>query len=101
MNQNPDLKSCERAVAGDPVTSILYRSQSTPALKVKYSNIVTPFYYPNSPNIARWSVTCLVDVDENADFMEQIEQLEKKENIKNSQTFKEDTYKDEEGSLRK
>ena len=91
----------QRPVAGQAVTSVLYKDAKTPKLKVKFSNVVTPFYYPNSPSIPRWSITCLLDSESTLDyeFMQKIEQLEAKENIQGSQTLKDDVMKDRDGQL--
>lgn len=91
----------ERPVAGQPVTSILQKDIKSPKLKVKFSNIVNPFHYPNSPTVPRWSITCLIEPEIDHDFIDRIEKLETRENVKNSNTLKDDTLKDREGQLLK
>jgi hypothetical protein len=96
MSKKP---SYEVPKVGQPVTSIIQTDARTPKLKVKFCNIITPFHYPNSPGVPRYSVTCVLDPEEHRDFIEKIIKLEKKENIIGSQTLKEDVFKDESGHM--
>lgn len=103
MQPNPDAKPpvYQRPVAGQAVTSILYKDAKTPKIKVKFSNIINPFRYPNSPTIPRWSITCLLDpgIESDHEFIGKIEKLEAKESIQGSQTLKDDVFKDREGQI--
>lgn len=100
MQPNPESKPVyQRPVAGQAVTSVLHKDAKTPKFKVKFSNVVNPFYYPNSPTIPRWSITCTVDPEVDAEFIQKIEKLESKESIQGSQTLKDDVYKDREGQI--
>lgn len=101
MQPNPDTKPpvYQRPVAGQAVTSILYKDAKTPKLKVKFSNVVNPFNYPNSPTVPRWSITCLLDPELDVEFISKIEKLEAKESIQGSQTLKDDVFKDREGQI--
>lgn len=101
MTNNPAAKPpvYQRPVAGQPVTSILYKDAKTPKLKVKFSNVVTPFHYPNSPSVPRWSITCLLDPEKDHEFISKIEKLEEKENIQGSHTLKDDVFTDRDGQV--
>lgn len=101
MQPNPDAKApiYQRPVAGQAVTSIIFQNAKTPRVKVKFSNVVNPFRYPNSPTIDRWSITTIFHPDKHFEFIGQIEKLEAKEDIKDSQTLKDDVIKDREGQI--
>lgn len=101
MSNNPDARPpvYQRPVPGQAVTSILLKDAKTPKLKVKFSNVVNEFYYPNSPTVPRWSVTCLLDPETDHEFISKIENLEAKENIQGSHTLKDDVYKDRNGQI--
>lgn len=53
----------------------------TPPLEIKFCNLVNPFYYPNSPTIPRYSVTCLVDPEIHKEFLKTIQTIEKNEKV--------------------
>lgn len=53
----------------------------TPLLVVKFSTLVRAFYYPNSPKIPRYSITCLIDPIKHKDFLEGIKAIEKNEEV--------------------
>ncbi len=91
----------QRPVPGQAVTSILHKQVKTPKIKVKFSNVVNAFYYPNSPTVPRWSITCLLDPDKEQDqeFIAKIERLESRENIQGSHTLKDDVFKDRDGQI--
>lgn len=51
-------------------------------MEIKFSNLIKPFYYPNSPHIARYSVTCAIDaVGEGEEFLKFISGVEKNEDV--------------------
>lgn len=56
----------------------------TPWVDVKFSTLVRPFYYPNSPQIPRYSITCLCDAEEHKEFLRGIQTIEKNEGAKTS-----------------
>lgn len=66
---------------GQPLITTISSSCVTPKLEVKFSSIFNPFYYPNSPKVPRYSVTCLVDPKKNSDFLLGIETIEKNEGV--------------------
>lgn len=53
----------------------------TPLLTVRFSTLVKAFYYPNSPQIPRYSITCIVDPIKHKDFLEGIKSIEKNEQV--------------------
>jgi hypothetical protein len=78
---------------GIPLITTVSSGCKTPILKIKFCNIVRPFYYPNSPTIPRYSVTCVVDPIEHKDFLkglQTIERNEKVESIIKNETVKND-----------
>lgn len=62
------------------ITTILKGMKTTP-LKIKYANIFKPYYYPNSPSIPRYSITLLINSEENAEDYEVINKIERSEGI--------------------
>lgn len=88
----------QRPIPGQPVTSILVKDARSPKLKVKFSNVFNPFFYPNSPTVPRWSITCLVCPDKDSQFAQFIQDLEEREKIKES-SLKEDVLKDRDGQI--
>ncbi len=99
MQTNQKAPVYQRPVSGQAVTSIIQKDYKSPKLKVKFSNIFIPFYYPNSPTVARWSVSCLVDPEIDQEFVQNISAIEEAENVQGSQTFKDDVYKDRDGQI--
>lgn len=78
---------------GQPLITTISSGCRTPILEIKFCNLVKPFYYPNSPTIPRYSVTCVVDPKENKEFLvgvQTIEKNEKVETIIKNETSKED-----------
>lgn len=55
----------------------------TPILPIKFCTLVKPFYYATSPNVPRYSLSCVVDPkkDVEAVFLSGIESIEKNEHI--------------------
>lgn len=66
---------------GTPLISTISSGCKTPLLDIKYCNLVKPFYYPNSPTIPRYSITCVVDPVQHKDFVKGIQTIEKNENV--------------------
>jgi hypothetical protein len=81
---------------GKPLISTISAECKTPVLEIKYSNIIMPFYYPNSPNIPRYSVTCYAEPVKHKNFLASIQAIEKNEGV--ASILKAD-YKKEEGEL--
>lgn len=71
--KNPD--------SGKPLLSTISSGCKTPPLEVKFSNLVRPFYYPNSPTIPRYSVTCIIDPIIHKEFLKGIQSIEKNESV--------------------
>lgn len=65
----------------------------TPLLEIKYCNLVKAFYYPNSPTIPRYSVTCLVDPAKHKEFLTGVQTIEKNEKVET--IVKNETVKEE------
>lgn len=68
-------------ITGQPLITTISSGCKTPILPIKYSGIVKPFYYPNSPLIARYSITCVLDPIKDKDFLHQIQTIEKNEGV--------------------
>lgn len=78
---------------GQPLISTISSGCKTPLLEVKFSNLIKPFRYPNSPTIPRYSVTCIIDPKIHIDFLhgiQSIENHEKVDSIIKNETVKED-----------
>jgi hypothetical protein len=67
--------------AGQPLISTISTGCKTPALEVKFCNLVKPYYYANSPTIPRHSVTCIVDPELHKEFLRGIQTIEKNEKV--------------------
>ena len=67
--------------AGTPLISTISTGCKTPILKIKFCNLLRPFYYPNSPTIPRYSVTCIIDAEEHKEFLKNIQSIEKNESV--------------------
>lgn len=66
---------------GTPLISVISSGCKTPLLDIKFCNLIKPFYYPNSPTIPRYSITCLVDPEEHKEFLRGIQTIEKNEKV--------------------
>lgn len=66
---------------GQPLMSVIVSGCKTPVLEVKFSNLIKPFFYPNSPNIPRYSITCVVDPKSNREFLSHIQSIEQNERV--------------------
>lgn len=67
--------------AGAGLTSVIISGLKTPIVPVKFCNLTKPFYYPNSPQVPRFSVTCLFDAAKTKDFIKTIQDIEKNEKV--------------------
>lgn len=77
--------------AGQPLITTISTGCTTPILKIKYSNLVRAFYYPNS-TIPRYSITCFIDPERDKDFIKGIQTIEKNEKVES--VIKNDTKKE-------
>jgi len=78
---------------GTPLLSTISKG-ITPIIEIKFCNLLNPFYYPNSPKIPRYSVTCVIDPEENREFLEGIQTIEKNEKVESSIIKFEDIKRD-------
>ena len=69
------------AKSGQSLVTVIASSCRTPILSVKYSNLVKPYYYPNSAKVPRYSVTCLANSEEHKEFISDIQSIEKNEKV--------------------
>lgn len=76
-----DKKIYKNPQAGVPLITTISCGCSTPMLDVKFCNLVKPFYYPNSPTIPRYSVTCIVDPAVHNEFLNGVQTIEKNEDV--------------------
>lgn len=77
---------------GQPLISTISTGCKTPLLSVKFCNLVKAFYYPNSPTIPRYSVTCVIDPEMHKDFLKGVQTIEKNEGVET--IIKNDTTKE-------
>lgn len=61
--------------------SVIMPGCKTPVLEVKFSNLIKPFFYPNSPNVPRYSITCVIDPIKNKDFLKSLQDIERAEKV--------------------
>lgn len=66
---------------GQPLITNISSGCRTPILDVKFCNLLKAFYYPNSPTVPRYSVTCVVDPYEHPEFIKGIQTIEKNEKV--------------------
>lgn len=66
---------------GQPLITTISSGCKTPILDVKFCNLVKAFYYPNSPTVPRYSVTCVVDPELHKEFLKGIQTIEKNEKV--------------------
>ena len=76
----------------EAVANTVIKNYQSPVMKIKFSNLANPFYYPTTPNIPRYSITCVLDPDKHREFLKMIRQIEEKDNIVS--TIKDETSKD-------
>src|SRR5277367_1155622 len=78
--------------AGQPLITVISSGCKTPIVNVKFCCLVNAYYYPNSPTIPRYSITCLCDPEEHKEFLKGIETIETNEHVET--ILKADTTKD-------
>lgn len=66
---------------GQPLITTISSGCKTPLLSIKYCNLLKPFYYPNSPTVPRYSITCVVNPKMHKDFLLGIQTIEKNEKV--------------------
>lgn len=92
----PAKRQYKAPIEGQPLMTVIVSGCKTPVLDVKFSNLIKPFFYPNSPSVPRYSITCSIDPKEHAPFLEYILGVEKSEKvesvIKNETTKSENQY---------
>lgn len=66
---------------GQPLITTISSGCKTPLLDVKFCNLVKAFYYPNSPTVPRYSVTCVIDPEAHKDFLKGVQTIEKNEKV--------------------
>jgi hypothetical protein len=79
--------------SGQPLITTICSGCKTPLLDIKFCNLVKPWYYPNSPTIPRYSITCVIDPDKDKEFLIGIQTIEKNEKVDTiikNETVKED-----------
>lgn len=91
----PARRQYKAPTEGQPLMSVIISGCKTPVLDVKFSNLIKPFFYPNSPSIPRYSVTCVIDPKSHSEFLSHIQNIEKIEQVK-SVLKGESTKKDDE-----
>lgn len=79
---------------GVPLITTISSGCKTPMIDIKFSNLVNPFYYPNSPTVPRYSVTCMIDPGKCGEFLKGVETIEKNEGV--DSILKNETKKDKE-----
>lgn len=84
-------KTYKNPTPGQALITTISSGCRTPILDVKFSTLVKPFYYPNSPNIPRYSISCAADPEIHTEFLkgiQAIEKFEKVESIIKNETIK-------------
>lgn len=76
----PPKKYSATTKAGQPVITVISTGCKTPPMKVKFCNLVNAYFYPNSPNIPRYSITCVIE-PEHENFLRSIQVIEKVEKV--------------------
>lgn len=90
-------KTYKNPKVGTPLISAISTGCKTPLLEIKFCNLLKPFYYPNSPAIARYSITCLIDPEKDKEFLHGIQSIEKNEKVET--VIKNDSIRNDEGKF--
>lgn len=77
----PPRKVYRNPQVGQPLITTISSGCKTPILNIKFCNLVKPFYYPNSPTIPRYSITCLVCPELDKEFLKGIQTIERNEGV--------------------
>lgn len=78
---------------GASLVTVISTGMTTPIVQIKYSTLVAPFYYPNSPSVPRFSVTCVFDPKLHNDFLQNLQKIEKAHKVET--VIKNETEKNE------
>jgi len=93
----PQKQVYKNPKAGTPLITTISSGCKSPLLEIKFCNLVKPFYYPNSPTIPRFSVTCLVNPETHKQFLNGIQTIEKNEGVET--IIKNETIKEQDGHV--
>jgi hypothetical protein len=74
-------KQYKAPVEGQPLMTVILSGCKTPILDVKFCNLIKPFFYPNSPNVPRYSITCVIDPIKHKDFLKSLQDIEREEKV--------------------
>lgn len=90
---NSPKKVYKNPQIGQPLITVISSGCKTPVLEIKFCNLLKPFYYPNSPTIPRYSITCVIDPQTHKEFLNGIQTIEKNEKVESilkNESVKED-----------
>lgn len=77
----PAKKTYRAPTEGQPLMSVIVSGCKTPVVDVKFSNLTKPFFYPNSPSVPRYSITCVFDPSIHGEFIGHIQTIERHEKV--------------------
>ncbi len=77
----PEKKVYKNPKVGTPLISTISSGCKTPMINVKFCNLLNPFYYPNSPTVPRYSITCVVSPQEHSEFIGGLQAIEANEKV--------------------
>jgi hypothetical protein len=77
----PEKQTYKNPKVGTPLISTISSGCKTPLLSVKFCNLLNPFYYPNSPTVPRYSITCIVIPSEHKEFLAGLQAIEINEKV--------------------
>lgn len=77
--------------SGTALLTTLINNLESPIMPVKFSSLINPYSYKNSPTVPRYSVTCILCPQKDAKFLETIHTIEKNSGI--DTILKNDTVK--------
>lgn len=78
---NTPRRQYKAPVEGQPLMSVIASGCKTPTLEVKFSNLIKPFFYPNSPTVPRYSITCVIDPISHKEFLASVQTIERNEGV--------------------
>ena len=85
--EEKEKKIYKNTQKSSPLLVTISSGCKTPLIQVKFSNLVKPFYYPNSPSIPRYSVTCTFDALANEQFIKNLQVIEENEGVESILKF--------------
>lgn len=87
----------KKPVAGKKAVDIVVSAMRTPKVEVKFSGVITPYYYNNDKSKnPTYSITLTIDAEKDSEFVDKMLSIFKKE--KAPVLFKKELKKDESGS---